>query len=277
MKHPFAELRPEYERLLAAMTATRPREVDQVARKLGSAPYLSRFDIVSRTTGVPTAMIAGLNERESGCDFHTGMGQGDRWDRVSVHVPKGCGPFPSWEAAAEFYIHYDHLDDNSTPWDLPYACWKGEVWNGFGPRNHGRHTGYLWSGTNIYTGGKYVADGVWDPNAQDKQLGIVPVMLRMMELAPGLAFGATPASQQTATISPPAQAPAGVGGGDHDALWVQRALNKLGQEPPLVEDNNYGRRTREAIRAFQAQHGLHADGLFGPKTDAALQQAIGGA
>jgi peptidoglycan hydrolase-like protein with peptidoglycan-binding domain len=67
--------------------------------------------------------------------------------------------------------------------------------------------------------------------------------------------------------------PVGVGGGTRSAAWVQHALNQLSVEgTPLVEDNSYGRKTRNAVRAFQAAHGLDADGLAGPKTIAALER-----
>jgi lysozyme family protein len=65
---------------------------------------------------------------------------------------------------------------------------KREIYNGFGPRNHGRRTGYLWAGTNIYNGGKYIADGEWDPNAKDTQMGMIPLMVTMLQLDPTLAL-----------------------------------------------------------------------------------------
>ena len=33
--------------------------------------------------------------------------------------------------AAIDVINYDHLNDNSAPWTMPYCCWKGEACNGF--------------------------------------------------------------------------------------------------------------------------------------------------
>lgn len=54
---------------------------------------------------------------------------------------------------------------------------------------------------------------------------------------------------------------------------VQAMLNQL-TGAGLVEDGQAGRRTRAAIRAFQASHGLMADGVAGPKTEAALRDAL---
>jgi len=56
--------------------------------------------------------------------------------------------------------------------------------------------------------------------------------------------------------------------------WVQRSLNAiLGLR--LAEDGSSGVRTRSAIRSFQKQYGLAADGIVGPMTEAALKKASG--
>jgi lysozyme family protein len=154
--HPFEELKAEYERLLATVRFTREQEIDQTARKL--LDHLPRYQSLSTKVGIPAVFIAAIHERESSANFNTNLGQGDSLARPSVHVPKGRPPlgappndhFPvSWEYAAEDALRLDHIDDNSAPWSMAYACWKGEIYNGFGARNHGRYTGYLWAGTNV--------------------------------------------------------------------------------------------------------------------------------
>ena len=49
---------------------------------------------------------------------------------------------------------------------------------------------------------------------------------------------------------------------------IQRALNRHGAG--LVVDSLTGPATREAIRAFQHEHGLGTDGIAGPATLAVL-------
>ena len=275
MTHPFAELKAEYAADIAHMVITRPLDIDRAAKKILEPQNIDRYIAACQGSEVPPAFVGALDLRESDCNPRLGLGQGDPWNAVSRHVPAGFGPFSSWAAAAKFYIHYDHLDDNSSGWSIEYACWKGEAWNGFGPRAHGRATGYLWSGTNIYLGGKYVADGVWDSNVKDVQLGIIPVIMRIGQLRPDLAIGsALPTVPAPPVVPEPMPIPVGVGGGDHDANWVQATLNALGASPKLTVDGNYGRQTRNAVRAFQAAHGLVVDGLVGPLTTAALTQAL---
>ena len=47
-----------------------------------------------------------------------------------------------------------------------------ERYNGLGYYNKKRVSPYVYSGTNVYTGGKYVSDGVYDSNTVDKQPGV---------------------------------------------------------------------------------------------------------
>lgn len=271
MGHPFTELQPEYAADIAHLTITRPLDIDNAAKKILRHENIDRYIAACEGTEVPPAFIGVLDLREGDCNPHLGLGQGDRWDHVSTHVPRGFGPFPSWAAAAKFYIHYDHLDENSSPWSIEYACWKGEIWNGLGPRAHGRATGYLWAGTSIYRGGKYIADGVWNPNAVDQQIGIIPVLLRIGQLVPDLAIGSSlPTVAAPPLVPDPRSVPVGVGGGI-DIKVLQTRLNAMHMaSPPLTVDGSYGRNTRAAIRRYQAQEHLLVDGLAGPQTLKAL-------
>ena len=220
-----------------------------------------------------------MDLREGSCNPLLALGQGDLWYRVSTHVPAGHGPFSSWVAAARFYIGYDHLNDNTQPWSMEYACWKGEIWNGFGPRANGRRTGYLWAGTNLYDpptglGGKYIRDRKWDPTTVDVQLGIIPVLYRIAQLSPELALGhALP--EHIATEKPPISEVPGVdhiGSTELSVKDIQHMLNVIGKFD-LAEDGSYGRRTRYAVRAFQIQNKLSADGIVGSETRSKLEAA----
>jgi hypothetical protein len=55
---------------------------------------------------------------------------------------------------------------------------------------------------------------------------------------------------------------------------LQRALNELGEDPPIAVDGILGPGTIAAIKSFQRKHGLVADGIAGPKTRSAMVQAL---
>ena len=54
-----------------------------------------------------------------------------------------------------------------------------------------------------------------------------------------------------------------------EVRWIQYALNAKGYK--LAVDGIWGKATEEAVRAFQADHGLVVDGIVGKLTRAALQ------
>lgn len=58
-------------------------------------------------------------------------------------------------------------------------------------------------------------------------------------------------------------------------LGRQQALEQLGFDPgPL--DGEFGPQTRNALQQFQADQGLDADGIWGPKTESAMRHALEG-
>lgn len=276
MNHPFSELSGEYASWVADV---RPRPeciaaIDQVARRLIRPDNLAHYDEVFAQIKVPQVVQATICEREDGNDFTKSPAQGDPWNRVSVHVPRGRGPFTSWKASAiDAWTVCDQLNVLSVPeWTLPYACWKWEGYNGFGYRAHGIRTPYVLGGTNLQQPGKYIADGNYDPNHMDTQLGALPVAMRMIELTPRLAFGGAVAIAVVPAITVPVlPAPVGVGGSLTGTMWIQSSANLiLHLDPPLLIDGSFGRKTRDAVRSLQAGFGLLQNGLV----DDALCSAI---
>jgi lysozyme family protein len=192
MQHPFLTLEPEYKQRLASLKITRQAQIhDRAIRLLNRPEVKTNFEPVQVALGIPMVWMICSFERESGMDFTRSPAQGDRWDHISVNVPRGVGPFKSFTDAALWSYRHDGIDKNLAPWSWPYMCWSWEEFNGFGPRNHGHVSGYVWAGTDQYDppagqGGKYIADGIWDPHAVDKQLGCVPLALELVRLDPSL-------------------------------------------------------------------------------------------
>jgi lysozyme family protein len=183
----FDQLKAEYEVDLAAAKPTRSSEAIGVAKQL--LVNRDRFLKMQELSGVPALWVMPVFERENP-SFNSYLGNGDPLTHPTTHVPKGRGPFASWEEGAADALKLDKIV-GGPDWTWPWACWKWESWNGFGPRAHGRPTGYLWSGTTIYQGGKYVADGVWSRGTFDQQLGTVELARAIAELDPEIGKGFT--------------------------------------------------------------------------------------
>lgn len=180
---------------------TRKAEAARAALRLYKAK--DRYQAVERETGVPWPAIAVIHERESSQDWRASLAQGDPWNRVSVHVPAGRGPFVSWEAAAiDALVKCPPFLARHKDWSIGAALTALETYNGIGYAARGVPSPYLWSGTNQYSAGKYVRDGVYDPGKVDAQLGCAALLIALMEIDPEISFtGAKGASGPAAAGS----------------------------------------------------------------------------
>lgn len=235
---------------------TRGPEFTPVAKRLFAAK--ERYVAVEKLTGVPWFFIAVTHQRESSQNWSRSLAQGDPWNEVSTHVPAGRGPFKSWEeAAVDALVNCAPYASRLKDWSIGGLLTNLERYNGVGYANKGIPSPYIWSGTDQYLKGKYVRDGVFDPDEVDKQIGCAGLIMAMMALDPSIKF----------------EAPVG-GAVIRDGAWLQNSLNKLGANPPLETDGIVGPATRNAVRAFQLSQNLTADGLVGPATFAALDGAL---
>jgi lysozyme family protein len=265
--------------LLGQMHLTRAGEIVATAKRLISYIDAGHYKAGCDATGVPQKDASASFEREASSNFRLSPAQGDPWDQPSIHVPAHRGPFPNFTAAQIDAYHLDGLDKiGLANWIWERSCYEWELFNGFGYRAHGVHSPYLWAGSNIYTGGKYVADGVWSASAIDSQLGVIPIMFQIAALRPDLALplpfpGTTNVVSTPPVVDPPMPAPEGL----QDAAALQNALNKLGADPVLVVDDSYGRQTKRAVEAFQQSAGITVDGLAGPETWAAIDAKLAAA
>lgn len=169
------------------------RDFTPVARHLVAPSAKARYQAVSGRTGVPWSAIAVIHERECSQDWMGSLAQGDPWNRVSIHVPAGRGPFRSWEEAAiDALVNCAPYAARNKDWSIGRTLTKLEQYNGLGYAARGRPSPYVWSGTDQYNAGKYVRDGVYDPNVVDSQPGCAGLLMAMMALDPTITFtGAT--------------------------------------------------------------------------------------
>lgn len=187
--------------------ANRIHEFDATAKRLSDSTAKVRYQgvtdrLLSAGFQSPWWFIAIVSEREYGGPPHWDrqLGQGDHLDKVSTHDPKGRGPFLS---------HPTDITPGHDAWTrgcldalidcAPYAAkWKDwsiggvltllEEYNGLGYANMGVPSAYVWSGSDQYISGKYVADHVYRASAVDVQEGCAPLLSRMMAINSDIKF-----------------------------------------------------------------------------------------
>lgn len=148
-----------------------------------------RYKRVQAETGVPWFFIGALHMRESSCNFAGVLHNGEHiigTGRKTSLVPAGRGPFASWEEAAVDALKLKRLHQ-VTSWPVERMLYHAEEFNGWGYANKRVNSPYVWAGTNHEQSGKYVADHVWDASAQDSQLGVAAVLIKLAELRPDIA------------------------------------------------------------------------------------------
>ena len=161
----------------------RRAEFVAVAKHLVMVSAKVRYQTVEAKTGVPWPVIAVIHEREASQDWTGNLAQGDPWNRRSVHVPVGRGPFNSWEdAAVDALVNCAPYAARNNDWSPGGILTLLESYNGLGYASKHVPSPYVWAGTDQYSAGKYVRDGVYDPNAVDKQLGCAGLLMAMMAL-----------------------------------------------------------------------------------------------
>jgi len=143
-----------------------------------------RYRKVSPEAGIPWWAIGIIHMMEAGANFAKHQHNGDSLSARTVKVPAGRPttgrpPF-TWEESCIDATKYEKLDTIKV-WKPEYLAFALETFNGFGYRSKGINSPYLWAYTQHWTKGKYVADSVYDPNADTSQAGGMTILKRMMD------------------------------------------------------------------------------------------------
>ncbi|WP_445635797.1 Lysozyme family protein [Nostoc sp. DSM 114161] len=180
------DLKPEYQRLWDSCEI-RPDKLSStqsiVTKISASRP---RYEGLQQKINVPWYFVAVIHNMESSLNFNKHLHNGDSLKKRTVNEPSGrplTDPINGWQVGytweesaidALTMKEFDRVKD----WSLPAQLWQLERYNGVGYRKYHPEvlTPYLWSGTNHYSKGKYVADGKWDANAVSEQIGIAALL-----------------------------------------------------------------------------------------------------
>jgi lysozyme family protein len=179
----FATLKSEYARLFQSATIrsqfkeTADWHVEMMQKSK------TRYQFVSNDTGVPWYFIAVCHALESSFNFRAHLHNGDfplsaRTRQVPAGRPSKWLPPSDWESSARDALKLLGFT-GQTDWSLERTLFRLEAYNGFGYRPYGVASPYLWSFSNHYERGKYVADRKWSAAAKSQQCGAA-VMLRLL-------------------------------------------------------------------------------------------------
>jgi lysozyme family protein len=264
-----ASLKAQYQQLWESCLV-RPAKVavaDSIAVKIRA--HSDRYQTVAAPLGVPWYAIGVIHAMECSLDFGLHLHNGDPLTARTVHVPagrppKGDPPF-TWEASAEDALTFNGFAAWKD-WSVAGLLYELEAYNGWGYRsNHPETlTPYLWSFSNHYTKGKYVADGTWSATAVSQQVGAAVLLKRLG------ACGAVSLDGGVRTLhlaNPHMQG--------RDVEEAQRLLsaNPFGTFDPGGIDGDYGPLTASAVKRAKWLLGYppnDCDTCFGPTLKAFL-------
>jgi lysozyme family protein len=179
----FLSLKDEYRRLFhSASVRSEYRDSTDWHREMmqKSKP---RYQSVSDNTGVPWYFIAVCHALESSFNFRAHLHNGDfpltaRTRQVPAGRPTKWLPPSDWESSARDALRLLGFADQKD-WSLERTLYRLEAYNGFGYRRYGVASPYLWSFSNHYERGKYIADRKWSATAKSQQCGAA-VMLKLL-------------------------------------------------------------------------------------------------
>lgn len=147
----------------------------------------SRYESVEKQLNIPWYFTAVIHSMESGLSFDKHLHNGDPLTARTVHVPagrpvEGNPPF-TWEESAVDALKFQKIN-RWNDWSIAGLLYKIEEYNGWGYRLKHPHvlSPYLWSFSNHYTKGKYIADGTFSETAVSRQCGAAVLLRRMAEL-----------------------------------------------------------------------------------------------
>jgi lysozyme family protein len=177
-------LRTTYQRLfdLARILPQHAKAVELWCDKV--LAQKARYEAIGTPLGVPWFFIAAVHMRESNLNFKTHLHNGDpltaRTVRVPAGRPKAGDPPFTFEASAEDALRLKKLHQRKD-WSLPALLYTLEAYNGWGYHYRNMPSPYLWSFTEHYKAGKFIKDGVFDPQTIDQQCGAATLLRRLAE------------------------------------------------------------------------------------------------
>lgn len=279
----LSALRDEYVRLFESCDVDESRiaSIDRdYIRPL--AANEARYRVVAAGSGVPWWVVGIIHGLEASFSFKHHLHNGDPLEQRTVQEPAGRPmngepPF-TWEESAEDALAGQF--GGAADWSLGGTLFNLEGYNGFGYRDRGRATPYLWGFTTHHRKGKFVRDRVFDPEAPTRQAGAAAILKRAVvrKLIDLPSDGAAPAPLPDA-VDPPATAAVRLAAALAPPPPVPddpTVLSELGFPGSVRRGDRPGRGVNAVTRVQEwcAFHGFDVviDGDFGEGTERAVRR-----
>jgi lysozyme family protein len=180
----YANLKSEYARKFRTLTVRLQYQETVDWHMALIRKSRDRYARVEAQTGVPWFFVAVTHGLEASFNFRAHLHNGDfpltaRTRQVPAGRPSVWLPPSDWESSAKDALRllgYTGQKD----WSLERTLYRLEAYNGLGYRSLGVPTPYLWSFSNHYERGKYVADGKFSSTAKSQQCGAA-VLLKLLQ------------------------------------------------------------------------------------------------
>lgn len=185
-------LKKEYQQLFDKCTpnAKGVAFADPVVKKI--VANKARYQSIANKVGCPWYFVGLIHHMECNLlskvdPFTKHIHNGDPLAKKTTHVPanRPAGNAPwTWEQSALDSLISLKGFNKWKDWSVPGMLWLLEGYNGYGYRMYHPNvkTPYLWSFSNIYSHGKYIADNVWSETTVSEQLGCAVTLKRGVQL-----------------------------------------------------------------------------------------------
>ncbi|MEO6288534.1 MAG: hypothetical protein ABIO76_01360 [Ginsengibacter sp.] len=245
-------IKTEYQRLFAGCVIREAKYamIDSCVKTITGGKQ--QYEAIAAASKIPWYFIGIVHMMECSCNFKKHLHNGDPLTAKTVRVPKGYPkngnpPFTFLDSAIDA-LNVEGFTQWSN-WSIAGMLYCFEKYNGFGYRKKNINSPYLWSGSNNYSKGKYVKDGIFDPQAVSSQVGTAVILRRMSELQIAIAGE----KDSISTIKDLGKEVKFEPDQYHlNAEQLQRLLNAVGQQ--LRIDGFAGRHTSDAYQRISGDY-----------------------
>lgn len=150
------------------------------------------YERIASETGLPPEVIAVFHYREKASDFLSGsfsiyIMNGEYLGNVTTLTPSGIYSESFEDVAIDWFqgkystYHVDNIDRLGLTYDSRDLIAMTTYTNLYNGMPSGIISSYVYNGTNLYKSGMFTADGVYNENAKDENLGTYVVLKYLLE------------------------------------------------------------------------------------------------